>query len=300
MKKEELIKKWLDNELTPDELLAFQELEEYDSYLKLSERAKYFKAPGYNSEEACKKIMPIINQKRNNKTLIKRFRPFIQIAAVLIVGIIIYSVFFISNIIEVDTLASQKTTISLPDASVVELNSLSHLSYKKNSWEEKREVKLDGEAFFKVAKGSKFDVQTSSGVISVLGTQFNVKNYNNYFEVVCYEGLVGVLYKNKLTKIKAGSSFRVINNSVSNDNTNLQHPTWLDNISSFKSVPYTQVINEFERQYNVEIITDVDTSILFTGTFSTENKIKALRSITLPMGLDFEIEKSLITLKKVE
>jgi len=300
MEKEQLIKKWLDNELTADELLAFKQLEEYDSYVKLSDKAKLFKAPAYDNSVEYEKLGSVTDKNRNNKSTISKLTPIIQIAAVLVIGVIIYSVFFINNLITIDTLASQKTTVTLPDVSTVELNSLSHLSYSKNKWSKKREVTLEGEAFFKVAKGSMFNVQTTYGVVSVLGTQFNVKNRENYFEVVCFEGLVSVLYNDKLTKIPAGSSFRVINDSVSNDSTNLQHPTWLDHISSFKSVPFAQVINEFERQYNVKIITNFDTNILFTGTFSNDDKIKALRSITLPMSLDFKIEKNLITLKKVE
>jgi len=300
MKKEDLIKKWLDNELTADELKAFQQLEEYDSFIKLSEKAKLFKGPDYDSTEAYKKLLPVINQKRSSKTLFYRLKPVIQVAAVLIIGIIIYSVFFINKITIVDTLASQKATISLPDASVVELNSLSELSYNKSTWNEYREVILKGEAFFKVAKGSKFDVQTSYGMVSVLGTQFNVKNRNNYFEVKCFEGIVGVLYNNQLIKIPAGSTFRIINNKVSNDTTKLKNPTWVENFSSFKSVPFAEVIAEFERQYNVKIVTDTDTGVLFTGTFSHDDKIMALQSITLPLGLNYTIEKNSITLKKVE
>lgn len=298
MKEEDLIKKWLDNELTAVELKAFQQLESYDSYKKLSEKAKLFKGPDYDSAEAYKKLQPVVNQKR--KTLFTKLKPLIQVAAVLVLGIVIYTVFFINNITTIDTLASQKETISLPDASIVELNSLSELRYNKDSWNDNREVNLKGEAFFKVAKGSKFDVQTSYGVVSVLGTQFNVKNRDNYFEVKCFEGIVSVLYDNKRIKIPAGNTFRLVNNTVSNDTTKLKYPTWVENFSSFKSVPFAEVIAEFERQYNVKIITDSDTGILFTGTFSHNDKIMALQSITLPLGLNYTIEKNSITLKEVE
>lgn len=300
MKKEELIKKWLDNELTADERKAFQQLESYDSYTKLSEKAKLFKGPDYNSSKAYEDLQSIINQKRISKPLIIRLKPVIQIAAMLIIGIVIYAVFFINNMTNIDTLASQKTTISLPDASIVELNSLSKLSYNKDDWKGNREVILKGEAFFKVAKGSKFHVQTNYGVVSVLGTQFNVKNRDNYFEVKCFEGIVSVLYKEKLIEIPAGNTFRIVNKSVSNDITKLKHPTWVENFSSFKSVPFAEVIAEFERQYNVKIITDSDTGVLFTGTFLHDDKIKALQSITLPFGLNYTIKKNSITLKKVE
>ena len=50
MKKEALIKKWLDNELSTEELIQFQQLEEYESYMKLSEKAIRFKAPSFDEE----------------------------------------------------------------------------------------------------------------------------------------------------------------------------------------------------------------------------------------------------------
>ncbi len=300
MKKEALIKKWLDNELTSDELKSFQQLKEYDSYMMLSENSKFFKAPSYNSEEAYKKLQRIIANKRKSKTLLQRLKPIVQIAAVFLIGLTVYAVFFSENITTINTLASQKIMVSLPDASSVQLNSLSQLSYAKNTWEKKREVNLDGEAFFKVAKGSRFDVQTSSGIVSVLGTQFNIKNRVNYFEVICFEGKVSVLHNNKITELPAGKTLRNINGNVTNDITKLKFPTWIDNFSSFISVPFIEVITEFERQYNVKISTNIDSKVLFTGTFVHNNMDLALQSISIPFNLSYQIENNLIILSKVE
>lgn len=300
MNKEALIKKWLDNELTAKELRSFQQLDEYDSFIKLSEKAQFFKAPFYNSLDAFKKLQTIIDRKRKSKTLLQRLKPIAQIAAVFLIGFAIYTVFFSNNLTTVNTLASQKIMVTLPDASTVQLNSLSQLSYNKYTWEKQRNVNLDGEAFFKVAKGSQFDVHASSGVISVLGTQFNVKNRTNYFEVTCFEGKVSVLYRSQITELPAGKTLRIINGVITNDITNLQYPTWIDNFSNFKSVPFIEVIAEFERQYNVKIRTDVNTKILFTGTFVHNNMSLALQSISIPFNLDYTIENNLITLKKVE
>jgi ferric-dicitrate binding protein FerR (iron transport regulator) len=46
------------------------------------------------------------------------------------------------------------------------------------------------EAYFQVKKGQTFSVNTTDGVVKVLGTHFNVKQRKNYFEVNCFEGLV--------------------------------------------------------------------------------------------------------------
>jgi ferric-dicitrate binding protein FerR (iron transport regulator) len=296
MKKEELIKKWLDNELTLAETQEFKQLEEYDSFMKLSDNASFFKAPNFNSSEEYKKILPIIDGKRTTKTLLSRIKPILKLAAVFVMGIVVYTAFFLNNETTINTFASEKTVVILPDNSIAQLNSLSELSYNKDAWNKQRKVELKGEAYFKVAKGSQFDVQTSTGVVTVLGTQFNVKNRLNYFEVVCYEGKVSVTHKNKNTILTPGKTVRILNGKMTEDATVIDHPTWIDDYSSFNSVAFSEVIAEFERQYNVNIEADIDSEILFTGTFTHTNKKLALLAITIPLNLKSTIENNTIRL----
>ena len=81
----------------------------------------------------------------------------------------------------------------------------------KRNGQTKRDLTLEGEAYFKVQKGQTFSVNTTDGVVKVLGTHFNVKQRNNYFEVNCYEGLVSVTYNNETVKLPPGKTFRLIN-----------------------------------------------------------------------------------------
>jgi len=302
MRKEYLIKKWLDNELTSGELKEFQQMEEYTSFVKLSDSAQFFKAPDYDSSEAYKKVLPIIKKRRARKSIIQKLRPILQVAAVLIIGIVVYASFFMDSMTTIQTFASQTKSINLPDASLVELNAMSTVSFNESSWNEKRLVNLDGEAFFNVEKGSKFDVKTSSGIITVVGTQFNIKNRKDYFEVKCFEGKVNVLYDNEVTSLPAGKTMRVINKNVYRDITDLEHPTWIDKFSSFKSVPLFEVIAEFERQYNIKVKNEfeMDMAVLFSGTFVHNNKNLAIQSIAMPFGLDYTIINNVITLNKFE
>lgn len=294
MEKEILIKKWLDNELSPLELEQFKQLEEYKSYMELSEKAHLFKAPDFNSSNEYEKLKSIIDSKRTTGKLLNKIRPVMKVAAVFIIGFVIYSVIFTNHITTINTIASEKTIIDLPDKSVAQLNSLSELSFDKNSWSQKRNVELNGEAYFKVAKGSQFDVHTSAGIVSVLGTQFNVKNRNHYFEVTCYEGKVSVNYKEKSIILIAQESIRFFEGKMIEDTTIVNHPSWIDNQSSFKSIPFSEVIAEFERQYNVNIDADMNLDALFTGTFTHTDKKLALSSITIPMNLKYTIENNTI------
>lgn len=302
MKKEDLIKKWLDNELSKEELIQFQQLEEYDSYMKLSEKAQSFKAPTFDKEAAFSKVSDRISEKRIKKSRMQQLRPYMQIAALFVIGFMVYSLFFNSELTIEQTLAQQKSEVILPDASVVTLNSLSEISFDEKKWKKNRHVNLEGEAFFKVAKGSKFDVETSSGTVTVVGTQFNVKNREDYFEVKCFEGLVRVTYQNKEYMLPAGKSLRVIDDNVFHNTTGLLKPTWVDNSSTFKSVPLFEVIAEFERQYDlkVELPKMLDKSMLYSGKFVHNNKNLALKNIALPFNLEYSIVNKTVIFKKFE
>ena len=111
-------------------------------------------------------------------------KQLIKIAAILAIS---FSVYYYTTTLDttITTLAAQKTTIDLPDASHVSLNALSSLTFNKKDWDDERDITLNGEAYFKVAKGERFTVNTSSGIVTVLGTQFNIKQRDNLFEVVC-------------------------------------------------------------------------------------------------------------------
>jgi len=292
--KEELIHKWLDGELDEAELKAFNKLPESESYIKLSEKAKLFKDDSYDAELEYGKLSAILNSRKEEKEIkkptIQWLRPLMQIAAVLVIGLMIYNAPIYGGDTTVKTLASNTISIALPDNSEVKLNAKSSIKYASKDWETNREVNLVGEAYFKVENGSQFDVVTWLGKVSVLGTQFNVKQRVNYFEVTCYEGLVSVSYKGQDIKLPAGSTFKLVDGKVVQGKTKETVPSWaVKNISTFKSVPFGEVINEFERQYNVKVkINNIDTLQLFSGSFTNKDKELALKSITLPLQLKYD------------
>jgi ferric-dicitrate binding protein FerR (iron transport regulator) len=290
MKREDLIKKWLDNELNVLELEAFKQLEDYNDLVQLSDSVMRFKAPEYNTSEELNTALMHINSKQRSKNWL---RPVLRIAAILALS---FSVYYYTTTLNtnISTLAAQKTEIQLPDASQVLLNASSTITYNKSEWKTNRDIILEGEAFFKVAKGSKFKVNTSDGTVTVLGTQFNIKQRNNYFEVICYEGSVKVTHNTNIVILKPGNSFLLIDGkTIAKEKETSLNPSWIDNESTFKSMPFAYVIREFERQYNVTINPqDIDLKQLFTGSFVHNNKELALKSITLPLNLNYSLQNN--------
>ncbi|MFL0352088.1 FecR family protein [Xanthomarina sp. GH4-25] len=295
MTKDELIQKWLSNNLNPQEHEAFKALDDYEALMKLSEGLKHFKASEFDEQLALANISKAISKKSAVKTT--WLKPVLRIAALLA---ILFSVYYYTTNLDtnISTLTAEKTAISLPDQSQVTLNALSKITYNKKKWKDSRTLTLDGEAYFKVEKGSQFRVQTQSGTVTVLGTQFLVENRDHIFEVVCYEGSVKVSIEDANTILKPGDQFLILDGKlIVKEKEDATEPAWLQNKSTFKSMPYKFVLNEFKRQYKVTIdAKNIDTNILFTGHFVHNNKDMALKAITLPLNISYTSKNDMIVL----
>lgn len=290
MEKDYLIKQWLNNQLTEDEKQAFIQLEDYLFYKDIIDNAAYFKASNQQKIADFETFKQNYQAKKSSTKTINWYKPLLKIAAVLVVAIGIYFTFLFNPMTEVSTLANQKTTVELPDASMVTMNALSNLSFSKSKWDDNREVNLDGEAYFDVETGKTFDVLTADGVVTVVGTKFNVKQRDNYFEVQCYEGIVKVASKSHTKTLLVGDVFRMLNNEFSTLKIADTEPQWTNNSSSFDAIPLKEVFEELERQYAITINVDsVNTDRLFSGGFVHNNLEAALTSITQPMELTYDM-----------
>ena len=292
--KENYLAKWLNNELTAAELAEFEKTAEYATYKKILDVSSDLEAPKFDVEKALEDLRNNRPEKEVKVIRLSPMKKVMRIAASIAV-ILAVSYFYINSLdITVATQFAERTEVTLPDASEIILNAASEISYSEKKWDKDRNVNLEGEAFFKVAKGKKFTVQTENGLVTVLGTQFNVENRKDFFEVTCYEGLVSVTYNGIETKLPAGTSFMVVNGEIQQPEApDSTVPSWMNNESSFKSIPLAFVLDEFERQFNIEVETrNIDLEQLFTGTFSNTNVNLALQSISTPSQIKFKLEEN--------
>jgi len=293
MEQDNLIQKWLSGALNDSEKQAFNQLDDARFNEFIIENAKLFKASNTSQIDDFNLFK---NRYNSQKIVVKKlnwFNPLLKIASVVVVALGLYFAFLYHPETLVETLASEKTQVELPDQSMVELNAKSSIAYQSKSWHKNRALKLSGEAYFKVAKGKTFDVTTSQGVVTVVGTQFNVKQRDNYFEVVCFEGIVKVTSNAITRQLLAGDTFKILNGTFSEGKTKAEVPKWTHNMSDFDAFPFGEVLAELERQYNKQItFENIDTNRLFTGSFPHNNLENALIAITQPMQLTYEISPS--------
>ncbi|WP_111683292.1 FecR family protein [Winogradskyella tangerina] len=290
MDNENLLKKWLNNDLSEDEVKAFNNLEDASLYREIVQEAHRFSG-NINAEVDDFELL-------ENKLIIKKssslkwLKIASGIAAILVVGFSLFTIINKDQINSFYTDLAQNEVITLPDNSMVNLNELSELTYNSSDWNEQRVLDLQGEAFFDVEKGKRFDVNTALGKVSVLGTEFNVLSKDSIFKVSCYEGLVQVTHNETIINLPAGKEYYLSSGRAETRNIVISEPYWLKNMSVFENASFIDVIKELIKQYNVIVKYPSDMNVNFTGAFEHDNLENALKSITMPLNLTYTINEN--------
>lgn len=301
MNNENYILKWFNGEITNEELAQLKKSEAFKNIEKITHYSSHIDLPKINIDEAHAHF---ISKRNANKKIIKTVplyarNVFKYAASIIVLLITSYFLFFNINTTYTTSYAENQV-FSLPDNSEVILNSNSKISFSKKEWATKRNLNLNGEAYFKVEKGEKFNVKTDKGIITVLGTQFNVKERKNFFEVKCFEGTVQVSYKNTVLKLIKGQQFKVLNGNIDSINVfNTTNKNWLQKESNFISTPLMFVFDELQNQYGYKIqLNNIDTTKLYTGGFTHSNIKEALQTITIPLQLKYTLKEKKIIISK--
>ncbi|MDX8554820.1 FecR domain-containing protein [Tenacibaculum sp. 1B UA] len=292
-KDETFLARWIANELSAEELKEFQKTEAYHQFKAIDDASLLLKAPSYNKKEAFNKITENIEFVKTNKKVVKLIPTWLY-GAVASIALLISFLYFNNSTSNFSTNYGEQLTITLPDNSKAHLSPKSTITYKKQNWNDRRELSLKGKAFFEVEKGESFTVQSNGGNVTVLGTKFTVNTSENYFEVKCYEGKVKVTSKNKediiLTK---GKAYRNYSNSIEKWGFVDVFPSWIKGESSFNNTPLLQVIKALENQFKLKFdASKIDTSQRFTGTFTHEDVDIALQTVFAPMKISYKLAEN--------
>lgn len=200
--------------------------------------------------------------------------------------------------------SSMIKTDTLPDGSFITLNSGSSLVYPEKFRNKTREVKLKGEAFFKVKpdKLHAFIVNAGEASVKVVGTSFRVKaGPDGNLSVEVREGIV-LLFRidrnsgdTASVLLTAGSSGRLVKGSLQPEKFDDLSPDaayWLDHTLKFRDTPLTQVL-ELISKYSGITVRAVNPAILechLTATFENEPADMMLRVICESFNLKLSRE----------
>lgn len=204
--------------------------------------------------------------------------------------------------------------ITLSDGTQVWMNSETKLKYPEHFVEGKtRKVELVyGEAYFDVThssklKGSDFIVATKNQNVRVLGTEFNIKAYNeqNAVYTTLVSGKVMVKNTSFTEKLAPGQQSRVSiadNTTIKVTNVNVaEEVSWRRGVFNFKGKTLQEITQVLSRWYDIDFVFENESlkNQKFIGSFNRKKPLQevlqAIESIDIIQG--YEIKKDVIVLK---
>lgn len=207
---------------------------------------------------------------------------------------------------EVTTSFGEKKQITLPDGTLLVLNSCSQVRYPDRFTGNIRRVELKGEGFFRVARNEAmpFIVKTGHFDVRVLGTHFDVKAYptDEIVSVSVESGKVQVDLPEAMMRLRA--SEQVLINTLSGEYSKRKEErgvaVWIKGGLRFNSTPIRDVAKELERVYNCRITFAVDQEFtnLISGEHDNQNLESVLQSIEYISGVKYKKEGRNILLYK--
>ena len=303
---DEQLHKWVNGNLTNEELEIFKLRPEYDSLVELYENTEGLSVPNFDEEKMFAKIFQEEKKKtspgKGRRIFLSSWVKYGVAASVLLLATWLFWPEF--NVVKYDLAAGERTEATLPDGSTFVLNAESSLTYNKENWKTSRTLNLEGEAFFEVKKGSDFTVKTPNGMVTVLGTKFNMQARNNTLEVNCQSGQVAVSNKDGVVfgELLANDAIRISGDGTieSWKTSPAEKAIWVDGTFSFKNVSLSVVLEELERQYKVNVeAKNVDAKIKISTSFQKGNLELSLKTILTPLGILYEeVDNQNIVLKK--
>lgn len=155
---------------------------------------------------------------------------------------------------------NQISKIPLSDGSIVWLNQNSILKIPTTTFSDKREVVLEGEAFFDIAKDPNrpFTIETDEANIKVLGTSFNVNSrFVGRVDVTVKSGKVQLYSKideSEQVVLKKNDKGVFKNNQakkVSNDNPNFL--SWKTGVLDFENEKLETILSTLSQHYQLDL-----------------------------------------------
>lgn len=264
-----------------------------------------------NIQEKISNVEQVLPAKR--KSLRSYIKPIAIVASLLlIVGISVYYTtkqsMFSSKEFVVSVAKGQKASLTLPDGTLVWLNSDSKIKYDNTYNADDRRLTLEGEAYFEVAKEKEkpFIVSTSNIDVQALGTKFDVKSYQNDKDitVTLVEGRLKV--GNEVSETILNPDERLVYNrqdrlfTKSDIYGTANIAVWRDNELAFYGECLEDVGKVLSRIYNVNIIfTSEDAKgFSFYGVIKNNSLSNVLNIISMTAPIKYEIYNDTIQISK--
>ena len=208
--------------------------------------------------------------------------------------------------LEASTSYGEHKKVSLPDGTVLTLNSCSRVRYPSRFVDDERRIELEGEGFFQVSHNEKqpFVINTRFFDVRVLGTCFNVKSYSSDETVMVdvENGKVQIDMPDAMMRLTANEQVRINTASGEYSKEREKHAVavWRGGALRFDATPIHDVAKELERMYNCRITFAHGQSFenLISGEHDNKSLEAVLQSIEYTSGIHYKLSGKEVLLYK--
>jgi transmembrane sensor len=205
-------------------------------------------------------------QAREARLPVRKNRSFMWAVAATVAMLLLLGSLFLTRLnepawTEIRSAGTETRTIQLADGSQVTLNRNSTLSYPEDFQTENRTVRLEGEAFFEVARaeGKRFTIYARDTKTEVIGTSFNLRAYaSDPVQVQVVTGKVAfartgddeaIFLEPGQEGVLAGKRSPPLKQAIEQPN----FQAWKTKNLTFNDQPLEQLAAELERYFNISI-----------------------------------------------
>lgn len=321
----ELLKKYLDNQITNQEFDEFRKLvnASTDNDIEhLLEKTWINSKSKPLSQETASDIKNRIDEQadqhynRRNRSIV--WQGIIRIAAIVTIPLMLLTTYLYfsggrneaANDMIVAVAEGEKASITLPDGTKASLNAQTELSYDVTEFNKtERKISLKGEAYFEVAKNKNkpFIIRTAYMDVKVLGTTFNLlaRDEDSCVELDLKEGKVNIRSNvNSDEVILYPNEKAILDKKTGKINVIKSDPelalAWTRGEMVFRATSLHNIFREIERSFGVKIEAQCPDSLmndLFTGTFATDNLNETLKILKMHYKFNYSIEGKVVKIE---
>lgn len=197
-----------------------------------------------------------------------------------------------------------ESKFTLPDGTMVHMNSSSSLSFPETFAENSRQVEFEGEVYFNVTRDSlrPFRVQSGDFSVEVLGTIFIARANGENFSTILAEGSVRMNYKTESIQLEPGKCGSLMDGKLIATNADLEKEfDWVNGCYIFQDESLETITKKLSLFYGVEFIfvNDEVKEYCFSGKITKGKGIDdAINSLELINIIKFHKKGNIISITK--
>lgn len=204
-----------------------------------------------------------------------------------------------NQIVKIQTGIGERSQATLPDGTVVSLNALTSVSYDCSMTDGQRNVYIEGEAYFDVAKDAEhpFVINVNQMEVTCLGTELNIRNYadEQTSSVVLVDGKVRVATECGDLTMEPDSRVECDKESMHLSKTNVvasNYTCWLNGETRYNNQTLADISRELARNYHINIVITNDElrEQRFTGFLGSCSLRNVLDILTITSDMAYQID----------